>query len=144
MTDYVIDASVAIKLFLVEPLSDRATSLFACLSLDPSPTYYVPDLFYIECANILWKSAKRIGYPETQAQLAIARLKALPLKSITMSSLAEEALAIALAHNITAYDASYVALSKRLNLATVTADEKLVLALSDAPYQIRWLGHWQD
>jgi predicted nucleic acid-binding protein len=140
-TDYVIDASVAIKLFLAEPLSDKAVSLFARLTLDPPPMFHVPELFYIECANILWKSIKRMGLPENQAVLALARLKALPLRAITMSSLAEEALILATAHNITAYDASYVALGERLGLITLTADEKLVLALSGTTYKVQWLGN---
>lgn len=53
--DGVVDASVGIKLFLVEPLSDEAHALFAHLTDDPPARLYVPELFFIECANILLK-----------------------------------------------------------------------------------------
>jgi hypothetical protein len=44
----VIDASVAAKWFLPdEPFSERALELL------------LPDLFFSECGNILWKAARR-------------------------------------------------------------------------------------
>ncbi len=54
----VVDASVAIKLFLAEPLSSEAHALFACLATSSS-TFHVPDLLYAECGNILWKHVQR-------------------------------------------------------------------------------------
>ncbi len=40
----VVDASVAIKLYLAEPLAAEAYALFACLA-DPTTVFHVPDLF---------------------------------------------------------------------------------------------------
>ncbi|MEQ9354945.1 type II toxin-antitoxin system VapC family toxin [Coleofasciculus chthonoplastes] len=48
----VVDASVAIKLFVDDPLSDKVDTLFSHLDADPMCKFYVPDLFYIECTNI--------------------------------------------------------------------------------------------
>jgi len=50
---YVVDASVAIKLFVDEQFSERADALFAHLASDPPIHLYVPDLLFVECANIL-------------------------------------------------------------------------------------------
>jgi len=50
--------------------------------------------------------------------------------------------AIALAHDITAYVAVYVALSARLGAPLVTADERLARALAGAAFDVRWLGAW--
>jgi predicted nucleic acid-binding protein len=86
----------------------------------------VPDLFFIECANILWKYTRRYGYPPEAAQQDVADLARLPLQSASTADLAEEALALAVASDITACDAAYVALSRRLSLPLVTADEVLV------------------
>ena len=47
----VVDASVAIKLFVEQPQPGVATELFAKLGADPPATLYVPELFYAECAN---------------------------------------------------------------------------------------------
>jgi hypothetical protein len=44
----VVDARVGIKLFLVEPPSDRADALFDGLTATPPAHFFVPDLFFIE------------------------------------------------------------------------------------------------
>jgi hypothetical protein len=76
---YVVDASVAIKLFINERFSDQAEALFGILEADPPGRIHVPDLFFIECTNILWKHIKRFGYPEDKAHGDLAALKALSL-----------------------------------------------------------------
>jgi predicted nucleic acid-binding protein len=49
-----------------------------------------------------------------------------------------------MAHEITAYDAAYVALSRRLSLPPVTADEVLVNHLAGTGLDVRWLGAWPE
>jgi len=137
---YVVDASVAIKLFLAEALSDRAEALFAHLAAEPVGQLSVPDLFYIECANILWKHTRRSGYPPAQARQALTDLGGLALKRFPGADLASQALDLAVQESITAYDACYVALALQLAVPLVTADEKLARALGGAKYQVHWLG----
>ena len=140
--DCIIDASVGIKLFLVEPLSEQTEALFAHLSDDFPARFYVPDLFYIECTNILWKYTRRFGYPPRSAQQDAADLIRLPLQIVSTAALIEHALELATLHNITAYDAAYVALSDRLSLPMVTADEALVRRLQQTDLDVRFLGNW--
>jgi predicted nucleic acid-binding protein len=139
---YVVDASVAVKLFLAEPLSGQAIDLFALLAGDPAVVFHVPDLFYAECANIFWKQCQRGNCTPAKAQIDQANVCLLRLQATPTSGLAADALAIALAHGITAYDACYVALAQRLGVTFITADEKLVQKLSGAPYAVIWLGNW--
>ena len=138
-SDCVVDASVGIKLFLVEPLSDQAHELFAHLADDPPARLYVPELFYIECANILWKYVQRFGYPAEHAVKDIHDLVQLPLHSVPVSSLAEAALRLAAETGCTAYDAAYVALAQHLSLPLVTADEALVRRFTNTCYEVRIL-----
>lgn len=72
----VVDASVAIKLFVDDPLSDKVHTLFAHLDADPMCKFYVPDLFYIECTNILWKYVRALShaYTATDAETAVHNL----------------------------------------------------------------------
>lgn len=142
--DCAVDASVGIKLFLAEPLSGRADALFSHLVATPPARFYVPDLFFIECANILWKYTRRYGYPPEAAQQDVADLARLPLQSASTADLAEEALALAVTHDITACDAAYVALARRLWLPLVTADEVLVNHLAGTNLDVRWLGAWPE
>ena len=123
---YVVDASVGIKSFVPEPLSENVDVLFSHLTASPPARFYVPDLFYVECANILWKYVRRFGYTASKAQADMAELQALTLLSTSTALLVPEALDIALRHSISAYDASYVALADRLKTPLVTADERLV------------------
>ena len=138
--DAVVDASVGIKLFLDEPLSEEAHRLFAGLAADPPQGIYVPDLFYIECADILSKVVRRLGLASEDARLYVEQLGQLALRSRPTAELAADALDIALAYDISAYDAAYVALSARLGLPLITTDEQLVRALAGAPFDVRWLG----
>ena len=50
----VVDASVAAKLFVPEPLSARADDLFAHLA-NPQVKLCVPDIFYAEITSVLLK-----------------------------------------------------------------------------------------
>jgi predicted nucleic acid-binding protein len=140
--DCVVDASVGIKLFLVESLTDRADFLFASLTGTPPARLYVPDLFYIECTNILWKYVRHFGYSQEAAQQDVADLVRLPLQSASTAALVEAALALALEQGATAYDAAYVALAQKLSLPLVTADEALVRRLEGTGLDVRWLGDW--
>jgi predicted nucleic acid-binding protein len=140
--DCVVDASVGVKLFLVEPLSGRADALFGHLTTSPPARFYVPDLFFIECANVLWKYVRRFGYAPEAAGQDVADLTRLPLRVASTADLAEAALALALAQEITAYDAAYVALARRLSLPMVTADQTLVRRLAGTDLDVRWLGEW--
>ena len=140
--DCVVDASVGTKLFLLEPLSDRADVLFAHLTDNPPARFYVPDLFFIECTSVLWKYVHCFDYPLESAHQDVADLTGLPLRTVSTGELAGEALEIAAIHGITAYAASYVALARRLSLPLVTADESLVRCLAEMAFDVRWLGEW--
>jgi predicted nucleic acid-binding protein len=140
--DCVMDASVGIKLFLVEPLADRTDALFAHLTDDPPARFYVPDLFFVECANILWKYVQRFGYTAEVATQDVRDLVSLPLQTVSMAVLAEDALAVAIRYGSTAYDSAYVALAQRLSLPLVTADEALVRRFEGTGLDVRSLTNW--
>jgi predicted nucleic acid-binding protein len=135
----VVDASVGIKLFIDEPLSDAAYVLFEHLSQDPPAELFVPDLFYIECANILLKTMRRFGRSLEDSQADLADLRRLALRSTPTADLMEEALVLAHEHQLSAYDACYAALAKRLGVPVITADEHLAEAIDWAI----WLGDYR-
>ncbi len=74
------------------------------------------------------------------AEAYLTQLTSLMLQSTPTALLAEDALTLAIAHNISAYDACYVALARQLQAPMVTADEKLVRVLAGSGYDIQWLG----
>ena len=137
---FVVDASVGVKLFVAEPLSAAADALFALLTADPPGRLVVPDLFYVECANILWKHVRRFGYSADDARQNLADLTALSVIAVPIVDLVAEALPIALDNGISAYDACYVALARRLQLPLVTADERLVRVFARSTDRVEGLG----
>ena len=141
MLDCVVDAIVAVKLFISEALSGEADFLFAALESDPPARFYVPYLFYIECANIFWKHVTRFGYPGALARENLMKLRGLLLHNVPTATLLKEALDIALSQGITAYDAFYVALAWQMAVPFITADERLVHKLRGSPYPLAWLGN---
>ncbi|MEB3338368.1 MAG: type II toxin-antitoxin system VapC family toxin [Leptolyngbyaceae bacterium] len=132
----VVDTSVAIKLVIEQEGSEQAEALFATLGTEPDTELYVPELFYAECANVLWQYVRRANYPPSEAKASLIRLKALSLQKVAIPDLVNEALEIAITQSISAYDACYVEISKRLKVPLVTADQKLIRSLTYTAYQI--------
>ena len=136
---FVVDASVGIKLFVEEPLSDQAHALFTKLTKDPPAELYVPDLFYIACTNILLKYVRRFGRSLEDSQADLADLKTLALKTVSTAELMEDAILLAFQKNLTAYDACYAVLARQLNIPLITADKPMAQAVEWAV----WLGDFE-
>ena len=134
--DWVIDASVALKLFVDDPLSETVHHLFEHLADDPPAHFYVPDFFYIEITNVLWKYVRWQGLAVGDAESYIIALNRLMLHSTPTRNLMVNALSLAVQHQITAYDACYLALAQQLELRILTADAKLARAVADPQYII--------
>ena len=144
MGDCVVDASVGIKLFLEEDGSEAASRLFAELapdenSADPPSRFYVPDLFFVECGNILWKYVRHFGYDANSARQDVADLQALRLQTVSTADLLTAAFELALQYDLTTYDACYAALAQQLFLPLVTADSSLVRKLAASGVAVRTL-----
>jgi predicted nucleic acid-binding protein len=141
----VIDASVLIKLFLQEEHTADVRYLIQCYLDEATPsTLAVPDLVYIECANILWKKARKQVYTVSAARQSLAQLRLLTLPTTTTSELMERAIEIACAHDVTAYDACYVTLAEKLKVLMLTADAKLVERLDGSPFSILTIQGYLD
>lgn len=126
----VVDANVALKLFFVQPLSEKADELFAHLAADARTRFYVPDFFYAECVSALANYVRLSKYSAASARQDLAELRALSLHVTPTANLAVTAMALAVAHRISSYDAFYVALAEQVGAPFITADEKLVRALA--------------
>lgn len=122
----VIDASVGIKLFVVEEGSTEADRLFARLGEEPPAQFYAPDLFFVECANILWKYVRNYGYPTENARKDVFDLQSLNILTVSTADLLSAALELAVSFDIAVYEACYSALAEQLHLPLITADRTLI------------------
>jgi len=140
----VIDASVLIKFYVPEILSDRAERLLAKVG-NKDIDLLAPDLIYPEAGNILWKKQRLKELTHSEAEEITDAILSLPLMIETSKSLLPLAVDIAIACGITVYDASYLSLAKVYETTLITADRKLVdiLAKTDLKVSVIWLGSYK-
>lgn len=132
----VIDASFGIKLVIEEDYSPEVRDYLGHLLDMPPALVYVPDLFFTECANILWKQVSRGILTHDVAEYHCQILLKLLLPTTPGMELMARAVMLACTYGISAYDATYVALAERLHLPLVTADNRLANIMANSPYQI--------
>jgi predicted nucleic acid-binding protein len=138
---YVIDASVAAKWCLPaasEPLLHEANELLS-RQVHGEVQFVVPDLFWAEIGNVLWKAVRVGRTRRDSAEMSLDLLKRQRLPTFSSEGLVEQALAIAITCERSAYDSIYVALALETGAQLITADEKLANALA-ARLPVKWLG----
>jgi len=133
----VVDASVAAKWLVQEVLSTEAVGL-----LQTDNELVVPDLFWAEVGNILWKKARAAELTGDEATQRFDDLTSMGLRTVSTLVIARGAVGVALASGRTVYDSVYVALAMHEGCRFVTADERLVNALAGTPYHTHtvWLA----
>jgi predicted nucleic acid-binding protein len=136
----VVDASVVIKLFVDEELSQTARKLLEGIANPDPDEFYVPDLLFPECSNVLWKYVRFYNYESKLARENLADLTELAFQVVPTGELVKGAFEIAINHSITVYDACYVTLAGQLDLPLITADKKLVNHLEGIGLLIQFLG----
>lgn len=123
----VIDASVAIKWFVEEPLRPQARSL-----LIDRHEFVAPDLLIPEVANIAWKKAARGEVQVDQARSIIRNIALPPFVSTLVESISlrERALVLAMQWKHPVYDCFYAACAEAVSAPLVSADEKFLRLLN--------------
>jgi len=137
----VVDASVAVKwldLFAHEPLVSQAFKLLE-LRTQRNIEMLVPDLFWPEVGNILWKAVRKNECKPEDAHTGLALLEDQALQTVASLPLVHPALKIAIDYGRSLYDSVYVALAHTSSTELITADEKLANALA-AHLPVKWLG----
>jgi len=123
----VLDASVAVKWFTMEPLRDKAL-IIRDKYVDGELDLEAPSLLYYEVANAL-RYNPRFGIEEVKS--AVRALEDLAITIYDFKGeLASRAVELAYRFGITVYDAAYVALAAIRNATLYTADKEVVMKVS--------------
>jgi predicted nucleic acid-binding protein len=139
----VIDASVAAKWFLPdEPFSESALELLRQATAGTT-NFIVPDLFFSECGNILWKAARRKRLSGEETLAAIQLIEELQLMTVPAAGLLENTMLIARNYYRSFYDSLYLAVAAKQQAVLITADEKLAKAIA-AYLPVKWIGSIYD
>ena len=135
MNDLVLDASLALQWFL-EDEADREYSLAVLASLSRKRAV-VPLLWFYEVGNGLLMAQRRKRIRPPQVQEFLTRLRVLPIDATEQTASEILALpALAQTHQLTNYDAAYLALAVATDLPLATNDGALRRAATGAGVRI--------
>ena len=124
MTGFVLDASLAASWFLPDEASPTTNALLDRL-LDEEAA--VPSLFRHEMRNLLVLAHRRGRLPRAKFREVIAELGVAPVRDCGPGD-DDEIVDLAMNHDLTAYDAAYLALAIVERLPLATLDRKLAAA----------------
>lgn len=122
MSDLVVDSSAVVALLLANGRDVKR--LRSLLSDRP---IYVPELLDIEVMSVVRRLNRSGELTDQQAEAVLTALAEFPAIRVTHRALLPHAWS--LRTNVSAYDASYVALAMRLSATLVTADARLARAV---------------
>jgi predicted nucleic acid-binding protein len=117
----VADASAIAEVLLVRPQAGAVR-----IALEPHPELHVPEHFHVELLSVLRRYAVRRELSERRASEALAALADLRAVRYPVIELADAVWD--LRSELTAYDAAYLALARRLDVELVTLDRGLAKA----------------
>lgn len=135
MTARVLDASVIVKLFVDEPLSDNAAR-----AVGPTPVF-TPDWALIECTNALWKRHRRGHMTADEVLARVSALRSFDFDYVVSAPLMKATATIACSHGHSPYDCLYVATALLEDAELVTADARqFEVAQAVLGERAVWLG----
>ena len=119
----VIDASVLIKFYAPEVLSDKASHLLDAVK-QGDLSFLAPDLIFPDAGNILWKKHRLKELDESEVNEIPDAIVLLPVRVESSKALLPLATGIAMTYGITVYDAVYLALARVRETWMITAKGK--------------------
>lgn len=136
MTRFVLDTSVALAWYFEDEFSDYSRFVSDVLNQFGA---YVPVIWPLEVANGLLNAVRRGRLRESDVQPMLGSLARLRIEieaGIALDTLGQKTLALALAHRLSAYDASYLELALRRGLPLATQDKRLADAAEAAGIEL--------
>lgn len=139
-----IDASVLIKFYVPEVLSDKASHLLDAVK-EGDFSFLAPDLIFPEAGNILWKKHRLKELSASEVNEITDAVVLLPVRVESSKALLPLATGIAMTYGITVYDAVYLALARIRETRMITADKKLFKKMTETEMDenVSWLGNFR-
>lgn len=117
----VADASAVAELLLARPRAEAVRGALA-----PHPELHVPEHFHVEVLSVLRRYSIRKELSERRSAVALAALEDLRAVRYPVMEMAD--VVWELRAGLTAYDAAYLALARRLDVGLITLDKGLAAA----------------
>ena len=129
MSEFVVDASVALCWFVREAETEKANRLILS-TID----LVAPSLMLVELANGLWNKIRRGVIPVALAEDGMREIRRFVPQIVDDAALAAPALALARELDHPVYDCVYLALARRRNAPLVTLDQRMTKRLAGTRY----------
>ena len=125
MKIYVIDTSALIRLYITDGPSPDFLEESINAAYKAETILIMPELALAEAGQVLWKKAKRTYLTQVEVDEIISAILELPIQIVNQHDYLKEALSLARRHNLTVYDALFLAVAFRKSGDLIAADEKL-------------------
>jgi predicted nucleic acid-binding protein len=138
----VIDASVALKwIFNDEEAIEAATVMLQRIEQGVLQAH-VPDLFAYEVSNALWAALRQGRLTLEECVEAVQAFRLLQFIWHPLTTVWDNAFAIAVQYDRSFYDSVYVALAQHLQVPLFTGDRRLYHALHRQVEGVHWVGDY--
>lgn len=115
--DVISDTNIFLAVALDEPEKDKIIQLTSGINA------ISPDILPYEVGNALSAMVKRKKITRDEVFIALERIEGIPVRLVSVDI--KQALEIALAYNIYAYDAYFLQCAKQLSSPLITLDKKM-------------------
>lgn len=127
---YVVDASIIVKWFSRFERDVESSKKLLNSHIEGASMLVSSSLVLYEVCNALRFNP---NFGEKDVSRAVTNLLKLELELVDFSEVFESAIELAFSHDITIYDAAYIAVSRELHIPLLTADYKLLAKIKDLP-----------
>jgi predicted nucleic acid-binding protein len=122
---YVLDASAWLRLFLGDGPAVPGLTEAALMVERGSAAFIAPELVVIEVAHALIRKVRLNLISLEEQQQIWLDMRSMPMELCGTEQHVESAIQLALTHNLSVYDALYLALAFNVGATLFTADTKL-------------------
>jgi predicted nucleic acid-binding protein len=136
----IIDASVALKWFLPDEEYGQKALQVLDRYMGNEIILGAPSLLEYELVNGLIIAQKRGRVPEETILTAVEGFANLGIRLQNIARLFDKVIHLSKAHQLSAYDASYLAIADEKGAPFITADEKLFRSVRENLTWVKWLG----
>jgi len=125
MKTIVLDTSALMRLFIPDgAIPDGLDQLILDAEKD-EVDLLAPSLIIIESAQVLFKKWNQELLTKAEAESLFGDIQSLPIRLFEPAEFIKSALSIAIAQNITVYDALFISIAQYYSATLITVDNKL-------------------
>ena len=124
----VLDTSAIIRLYVPDgPLPDGLEGHITS-AWRGETALFAPELALAEVAQVLWKKEQAGHLNSSEVDEILFSILELPIETVGHYDLLPDAMLLARRHNLTIYDALFLALARKKRAPLITADQRLAKA----------------